>query len=55
MDVTQFHRLMRAKYAEKERRRRRFLRFLRIWLLCSASLLLLLLSLALAYLRHAGK
>ncbi len=55
MDIIKFHRLMRVKYAEKERRRRRYLRFLRIWLLCSATLLVLVLSLALAYLRHAAR
>jgi hypothetical protein len=55
MDVIKFHQVMRAKYAEKVRRRRRYLRLLRIWILCSATLLVLVLSLALAYLRHAGK
>ena len=55
MDVLKFHKLMQDKYAEKERRRLRRLRFLRIWILCSATLLVLVLSLSLAYLRHAGK
>ncbi len=55
MDAVEFHKLMQAKYARKEWRRLRRRRFLRIWFLCSATLLLLVLTLALAYLQHASR
>jgi hypothetical protein len=54
MDYSEFHQLMQDMYAKREQRHARRLRFLRIWILCSAALLVLVLSLALAYLRHTG-
>jgi hypothetical protein len=55
MDYSEFHQLMQDIYAKREQRHARRLRILRIWLLCSATLLVLVLSLSLAYLRAAGK
>ncbi len=55
MDYSEFRRLMQDMYARREQRLARRRRILRIWLLCSATLLVLILSLSLAYLRQAGK
>ena len=55
MDVTEFHRLMQDKYAERQERQARRDRWLRILILCSMGLIAFSLAFVLAYLWYMGK
>lgn len=54
-DVTEFHRLVRENYADKQERQYRRDRWLRISILCSMALVAFSLAFVLAYLLYMGK
>jgi len=54
-DVTEFHQHMQDKYAEKQERKYRHDRRLRILILCSMGLIAFSLAFVLAYLWYVGK